>query len=513
MALLGVQEPRLQSVPDGDTSLGDEAVEFARWAGMTLYPWQEDLLRDMCRKDEKGKWSAREVVVPLARQNGKGEVLVARELAGIYLFGEKGIYHSAHLMDTAIDAQKRLWEVIEGNDNLYYWWEDDPDSPGLPNKRTGNGKEKIEFPNGAEIWFRTRTKKTGRGLSVELLIFDECYDLPRETYSAMSKLIRAKPKAQAVYISSPVNREEHFHGDIFSAKRWAGVDGAKRVLFKEWSPDDDDDPFVQSTWAKCNPSMVDEGPGAQLSDIESESIAAKNSSALLDAFMIETLGKGNWVPRDADVGDDFVPLIDLTEWAQRARPMPTAVHDSFLAVDVTPDGESVALVACLVTPDGLYLSLSPHVEFTRSAVVESVKNTVEANDPGAVILDPSGQGSTLVDPLHKHGVFPEALTGAEVSRAYELFLRLWVEGKITHDGDPRWVAALEVATERSNAGRFRSIERFSGDVTVLVAATIAAWGAQEFGTPVEPVKVVRKQKFVGSALRVAKPADSRAMSF
>ena len=139
MALLGDQEPRLSSVPTGDARRGEEAVQFARWCGMTLYPWQEDFLRDMCRTDASGNWSAREVVGVVARQNGKGEVIVARELAGVFLFGEKTIFHTAHFMDTAIDAQKRLWEVIEANDELMAWWVGEYE--GVPRKTTGNGKE------------------------------------------------------------------------------------------------------------------------------------------------------------------------------------------------------------------------------------------------------------------------------------------------------------------------------------------------------------------------------------
>lgn len=297
MALLGVQTPRLSLIPEGDTQRGDAAVDFARWAGMTLYPWQEDFLRDLCRTDPAGVWAAREAVGVVARQNGKGEILVARELAGIYVFKEREIFHSAHFMDTAIDAQKRLWDIIESNEDLLYWWEDDEDTPGLPVIGKTNGKENITFPNGAIVYFRTRTKKTGRGLSVDLLVLDECYDLPRETHAALSKLTRAKERAQTIYISSPVNRLEHAHGAVFSAKRWAAIDQAERMLFKEWSPAEDDDPFVQATWARCNPSLVDSGIGAQLVDIQADAAAAKASEALRDQFMVETLAAGNWYPR------------------------------------------------------------------------------------------------------------------------------------------------------------------------------------------------------------------------
>ena len=157
--LLGEQEPRLSLVPDGDVARGDAAVEFCRAVGLTLYPWQEDLLRDMCRTRVDGSWSAREVIVPVARQNGKGEVLVARELVGIFLFGEMRIMHSAHFLDTAIDAGNRLWSIIESNEELMFWWADDFDE--FPKLIKSNGKDAIHFPNGAKIYFRTRTKNIG----------------------------------------------------------------------------------------------------------------------------------------------------------------------------------------------------------------------------------------------------------------------------------------------------------------------------------------------------------------
>ena len=253
--LIGSQEPRLASTAHGDTTRGDAAVEFCRWAGMTLFPWQEDMLRDMCRTDEDGLWSHRETVATVPRQNGKCEVLIARELAGIFLFGEKEILHTAHFLDTSIEARDRLWDVIENNDDLMHWWEGEHD--GLPWLIKTNGKEGIEFPNGAKIRFRTRTEKTGRGLSIELLVFDECFNLPNQIYSAISKTTRAREHSHTIFISSPVDRFQHMHGAVFSAKRWAGIDGAPGVLFREWSIDPDFmDPFSREAMVQSNPSLV-----------------------------------------------------------------------------------------------------------------------------------------------------------------------------------------------------------------------------------------------------------------
>ena len=183
--LIGCQTPTHQNVPSGDAEFADKACEFVRWAGLDLYPWQEDLLRDTLLQNDEGMWSSREVVVSLARQNGKGEVLVALELVAIYLCGAERIMHSAHFLDTAMDARDRLWDVIEANPALMEWWEDE--HPGeFPKPVLGNGKDAIKFPNKAKIYYRTRTKKTGRGLSFDWLIFDECFDLPNEVYAAMN---------------------------------------------------------------------------------------------------------------------------------------------------------------------------------------------------------------------------------------------------------------------------------------------------------------------------------------
>ena len=505
--LIGSQEPRLASTAHGDTTRGDAAVEFCRWAGMTLFPWQEDMLRDMCRTDEDGLWSHRETVAVVPRQNGKGEVLIARELAGIFLFGEKEILHTAHFLDTSIEARDRLWDVIENNDDLMHWWEGEHD--GLPWLIKTNGKEGIEFPNGAKIRFRTRTEKTGRGLSIELLVFDECFNLPNQIYSAISKTTRAREMSHTIFISSPVDRFQHMHGAVFSAKRWAGIDGAPGVLFREWSIDPDFmDPFSREAMVQSNPSLVTKGVGAQLADIVSDAESARSSEVLKAAYLVESLGVGNWVPRDdAEVEHDYV--VDPGEWSQLAGVPEGATADNVVAVDTTPDGEHVSMVAAVrLSDDRVFLSLSPHEDFKRDELVASARDSIAENDPLALVLDGSGPVATLIDPLENAGVEPEVLTGGKVSAAYELFLRMIAERRIVHTDDPRWATAWAVAEERSTS-RYRSLDRYKGNVSALNAAAFAVWGLQEFAIPVE-VDVKSKKRFVGAAAAVASVGVSGA---
>lgn len=49
----------------------------------------------------------------VARQNGKDEILIARELAGLFVWGERLIIHSAHKFDTAMEHLERLVALID----------------------------------------------------------------------------------------------------------------------------------------------------------------------------------------------------------------------------------------------------------------------------------------------------------------------------------------------------------------------------------------------------------------
>src|SRR5512135_2349968 len=99
--LIGAHRPRLLVEPPRVSSAGSEAVDLAASAGLTLDDWQAYSLDVALGERRDGKWSAFEVGLVVPRQNGKGGVLEARELAGLFLFDERLILHSAHEFKTA----------------------------------------------------------------------------------------------------------------------------------------------------------------------------------------------------------------------------------------------------------------------------------------------------------------------------------------------------------------------------------------------------------------------------
>lgn len=102
---------------------------------------------------------------------------------------------------------------------------------------------------------------------------------------------------------------------------------------------------------------------------------------------------------------------------------------------------------------------------------------------------------------------------SQVTQATELFLALFAEGKITHDGNPRWLEALNVARFREGNSNGRALTKKEGVVCELIAATFAVWGLENFGSDDVKPEVKKIRRYVGKAKPVARRAGVSAMSF
>src|SRR5699024_11145880 len=115
----GCETPASLSLPPADsTEAGDMAIALGESDGVFLDPWQKFCVRHAFAEASVGRWAAFEVWIVVARQNGKGEVLLVIELAALFLFGEELIVHSAHWFPTAKEAFLRIKAVIEGSWDL-----------------------------------------------------------------------------------------------------------------------------------------------------------------------------------------------------------------------------------------------------------------------------------------------------------------------------------------------------------------------------------------------------------
>jgi phage terminase large subunit-like protein len=168
--------PRVRNLPPFATSAGREAAELAAGAGLHLDPWQAWVLEQALGERADGKWSAFEVALVVGRQNGKGAILEARELFGLFLAGERLILaFSAHEFKTAAEAFRRVLELVQNTPDL---------ERRVMQVRTSHGDEGIKLKNGARLRFVARSTGSGRGFSGDCIILDEAYNLNANAMAA-----------------------------------------------------------------------------------------------------------------------------------------------------------------------------------------------------------------------------------------------------------------------------------------------------------------------------------------
>jgi hypothetical protein len=143
-----------------------------------------------------GKWAAFEVALVVPRQQGKGSVLEALELAALFLADPDAppplILHSAHEFKTSAEHFRRVRDLVEGTSF----------AKQVRIIRTAAGAEAIELHSGARLRFVTRSGGSGRGFSADLVVIDEAYNLTAESMAAVLPTMAARPNPQIWYTSS-----------------------------------------------------------------------------------------------------------------------------------------------------------------------------------------------------------------------------------------------------------------------------------------------------------------------
>lgn len=498
---MGHQRPRIHHPAHRRIgSRGQEAIDLAALAGLNLDPWQQWFLDEACSVRDKtfldpktkrraNMWAATDVGLVVARQNGKGSILEARELAGLFLFGERTILHSAQDFATSGEHFRRVASLIQ-------------DTPILNKELKGcyeaNGKERIELKNGARILFKTRTKKLGRGFSPQLVVLDEAMFLDTESMMALRPTLSAQPNFQLWYTGSagmesfPAVEFGRLRNRAEKALRTGQADPS--LMFAEWSPDVCDDfcaPGCREhinigdpvAWAMANPGM-----GIR---IDQETIDNEYRAMGADAFKVERLSVGHW-PKEGDAW----AIIDEESWNRQEDPESQILMGGkkniwTLAVDTSPTRKWSCITAAGINAEGMI-----HVEITGKGegpypedyrqgtdwVVQRVKEIWAERKPSAVVIDAAGQASSFIDELENLGITvisPKPTEYAISCGEFHVGIvpRRGEVPKIVHIGQTGLTSAAAVADKRPLAEKWAWDKKNAiSDISPLVSATIAAWG-------------------------------------
>jgi phage terminase large subunit-like protein len=446
----GSQEPRFLSTPPASSyTAAEDALEFLESVGVLLDPWQKLCVRHALAEAEDGRWAAFEFALLVARQNGKGEVIMALELAKLYLFrfGRPPlILHSAHLFPTAQEAFRRIRDVIDGSDVL---------RKEIKRVSAAHGEEGVELLDGARLRFMARTiSGAGRGFSPTDLYLDEVFHLPIESVSANMPALSAQRNPQIGYFCSAGFPDSDVLWRIVERGR-AG--GDPQLAYLEWSVPRDVDLADPVAWLEANPAV---GYRVTL-----EAVAREYAAMPADEFARERLGI--W----ADMGQGGP--IDPEAW-RRCRSAEARVGEPWFGIEVESELKSAAIAAAGETADGL-----PRVALVekRPGIEWVVARCLELGVTSAA-MDADGAAAALVQPLEDAGIWVVPMRTPDAVEACLQMQADVIAGRLAHPGDEPLDRAVGLARQRDlgDAGGWVFGRKKSGhDISELQAVAWALW--------------------------------------
>ena len=461
VALLdGPAPPRLRVAPSARANGWEDVADLAASLGMPLDEWQEQVLEAAMGERADGKWASKFVGLSAPRQNGKSQLIVARALAGVLLFGEKMIIISAHETDTAREIWKRLIDVVEEN-------------PTLEARVTGRmdaiNREFLSFGKGADkqtIKLKARRQSGARGFSADCLLLDEAQILGKQSWGSIVPTMSARPNPQLwLFGTPPTETDDPF---AFSRVRESSKAKKARHCWLEWAADPGDDPDDPETWAKANPSY-----GVRISY---EACADDRAAMDDDQFSMERLGMwASALQRNPVFGPGFWEAVTKAD-------RPEGVEMGALGVAVSIDLEKAAIVGAAELEDGLSLIRSvQHGPSPDGWLVDAVADLQERHGV-PVIIDGKGPAADFIPALKARlGDALYVVAMSEVLDACAGIYKAVRAGEIVHASDggkPDEIdTAVRSAVKRDLQDRWAWGRRKSGqDISPLEAATLAHWG-------------------------------------
>lgn len=478
--LRGSQRPRIEKRPESIGTLGPKVSQFAKLCGIILDDWQSYVIDGLFAVDEANEWAATEFGVLVARQNGKGEILVAYDLAHLFLFPRldrrrKSILHTAHEFKTAMDGFDRLRGVIESVPRL---------SARVEQIYKGNTAEILlkkapgQTSLGNRIKFVARSKNSGRGFSADVVVYDEAQELGVAARNALTYTQSAIPNRQELYTGT-VPEEGLNDSEVFEGVRDRGRSTAPdRTGWAEWSPAGSEDPDL-----------------ADVLDLSSDVVWAESNPAKDIRIRTETIAEQH--ERDTSPNKQDFARERCSVWPNR-RPEQEVIHND-VSLQAWSDGKdedavlgSPPVLAISLGRGGGYATISAASRSGDRIFVETrdtrlqtlwvpaaVAALVKDLKPMLVVLDEKNCAPILTD-LTAAGVKYMAVNAGEVAGAFGSMVESINAGFVVHRGQEDLLQSLRHATTRPLVGGLTWDQSDPTEpITQIQSVTLAHWGVKK----------------------------------
>lgn len=432
------------------------------WAGFELDDWQESFLFEALRTDDDGRWAAMEVGCVVPRQNGKGGILEARQLAGLFVFGERLQIHTAHEFKTCAEHFLRVKSLIEGSDDLFRH---------VRIIRTGAGEQGIELKTGERLKFLARSRTSGRGFSSDTLYFDEAFELPVTTVGSILPTLSAIRNPQLWYMSSA----PHFESDSLHAllKR-AESDDPGSLYLQAWESEADTRSDDVDAWWRANPAM-----GIRIDEdfVRNEMRTLCSTPEGVAEFNRERLGI-------REGGDGEAGIVPYALWESLVIPSPTGLSSVNFGLAVDPSGAWSSVGSAGRLPGGdLYVD---NVKFEAgTAWVQKYLEDLYSRKRLPIRIDPADAAGAFIRPLTEAGVEVVEVESRTYQQACGELLSAVNDKRVKHLGQASLNRAVAAAGRRDvgKEGGWVWVRPGSVDISPLKAATLALSGVQARRAP------------------------------
>lgn len=467
----GSQRPRIEHVPLFHTTAADDAVDLAALAGLPLLPWQEHVLRGALGERVDGRWSAFRTCLVVPRQNGKNAILEARELAGIFLFGERQITHTAHQFKTAKNSMlalmNRLKNVPDLMEHVVGYEGPEQSIAQIDGFKTGN-EPGIYLKNGHQIQYFARSGDSARGFTGDVVVLDEAYALKASEMGALLPTMAAKSITgnPQLWITSSAGKVD---SEALASIRAEGVEGtSNRLAYYEWSADPDAAPDDVDSWYEGNPSA-----GYLISEEfmwdEYDSLVRQGNEGGPEEFQRER--QGIW----ARIGGESV--LPAGTWSACGDPDGQPDDGSLVfGVDVSPARDTAAVGLASLLPDGRVHVEVPEANPDTGWVADYLVALKRAWPAARFVCVAGSQAESLVPEWRKAGVVVKPVQFSRYVVGCGLFYDRVVQARLQHLNDPVLTGAVDGAKQawrQDKASWYWSRKESGSDITPLVAVTAA----------------------------------------
>jgi hypothetical protein len=442
--------PTVEVVPPADDwSAGLEALEIAFLAGLDLDDWQQYiLLHALGRQD--GLWTAFEVALIIARQNGKSEILIAVILWALFteLDDPRLVIFAAHEYKTAREIFLRLKFLLQppaGSDPLLHAHSSLVDD--VKTVRTANGEESVELYNGRRVRFLARTSGSGRGFTGDIVLLDEAYKLNQEQMAALLPTMGARPNPQIWYASMGPFEDSEVQTQVMERAR---SDEPGALAYFGYEADGDVSVADRDEWVRCNPAHPHR---MSMATLVNEFQALGEEGFAREKLCLRVSSVERAIPAD-------VWMAAQSADAEPADPVTLAVD-----VDETRSWYSVVAVGG---------GVAELVEHKPVSGLVARLSQLAADHAAVLCLDASGPAGSLVDDLEAEGVPVEKFSSRDVADACGRLYDALVDKTLTVRRSPDFDKAVSSAARKPMGDAWSwSRSRSNGDVSPIVALTLA----------------------------------------